>query len=98
MSDPLARVPFRVRDAEEKPAKEFELVPNDAGYRKLLAFAKALGGTVRFVYEAGPCGYDLYRRLNKAGFRCDVAAPSLTPHKPGQRVKTNRCDALKLAR
>ena len=87
-----------LRGSEEKPAKEFELIPNEAGYRKLLAFAKALGGTVRFVYEAGPCGYDLYRRLNKAGLRCDVAAPSLTPHKPGQRVKTNRRDALKLAR
>lgn len=87
-----------LRGSEEKPANEFELVPNQAGYRKLFAFAKALGGTVRFVYEAGPCGYDLYRRLNKAGFRCDVAAPSLTPHKPGQRVKTNRRDALKLAR
>ncbi len=82
----------------EKPAKEFELIPNEAGYRKLFAFARALGGTVRFVYEAGPCGYELYRRLNKAGFRCDVAAPSLTPRKPGQRIKTNRRDALKLAR
>ena len=87
-----------LRGSEEKAAKEFELIPNEAGYRKLLAFAKALGGTVRFVYEAGPCGYELYRRLNKAGYRCDVAAPSLTPHKPGQRVKTNRRDALKLAR
>jgi transposase len=87
-----------LRGSEEKPSNEFELVPNEAGYRKLLAFAKALSGTVRFVYEAGPCGYDLYRRLNKAGYRCDVAAPSLTPNKPGQRVKTNRRDAFKLAR
>ena len=87
-----------LRGSEEKPSKELELIPNEGGYRKLFAFAKALGGTVRFVYEAGPCGYDLYRRLNQAGFRCDVAAPSLTPHKPGQRVKTNRRDALKLAR
>ncbi len=82
----------------EKPAKDFELTPNESGYRKLIAYAKGLGGTVRFVYEAGPCGYELYRRLNKAGFRCDVAAPSLTPRKPGQRVKTNRRDAFKLAR
>jgi transposase len=87
-----------LRGSEEKAANEFELIPNEAGYRKLLAFAKALGGTVRFVYEAGPCGYELHRRLNKAGFRCEVAAPSLTPRKPGQRVKTNRRDALKLAR
>jgi transposase len=87
-----------LRDWEDKPTREFELIPDEKGYRKLLAFAKTLGGTVRIVYEAGPCGYDLYRRLNKAGLRCEVAAPSLTPHKPGQRVKTNRRDALKLAR
>lgn len=87
-----------VRGSEEKPAREFELIPSASGYRKLFAYAKALNGTVRFVYEAGPCGYELYRRLNKAGLRCEVAAPSLTPRKPGQRIKTNRLDALKLAR
>jgi transposase len=86
------------RGHEEKPAKEFELVPDGSGYRKLIAFAKGLGGEVRIVYEAGPCGYELYRRLTKAGLQCEVAAPSLTPRKPGERVKTNRRDAVKLAR
>ena len=43
---------------EEKPAKEFELVPDDAGYRKLIKFLKELEGEVRIVYEAGPCGYE----------------------------------------
>jgi transposase len=86
------------RGNEEKPAKEFELVPDGSGYRKLIAFAKGLGGEVRIVYEAGPCGYELYRRLTKAGLRCQVAAPSLTPRKPGERVKTNRRDAAKLGR
>ncbi len=71
------------RGNEEKPAKEFELTPNESGYRKLIAFAKALAGTVRIVYEAGPCGYELYRRLTKAGLQCEVAAPSLAPRKPG---------------
>jgi transposase len=83
---------------EEKPAKEFELVPDAGGYRKLIAFAKGLDGEVRIVYEAGPCGYELYRRLTKAGLQCQVAAPSLTPRKPGERVKTNRRDAAKLGR
>lgn len=82
----------------EKPSNEFELVPNEQGYRKLIGFLKALDGEVRVVYEAGPCGYELFRRLNKANLKCDVAAPSLTPQKPGQRVKTNRRDALKIAR
>jgi transposase len=82
----------------EKPSKEFELIPGDQGFRKLTRFLKDLGGEVRVVYEAGPCGYELYRRLRKTGIQCEVAAPSLTPRKPGERVKTNRRDAFKLAR
>jgi len=51
-----------------------------------------------FVYEAGPCGYWLYRYLTKKGHVCWIVAPSLIPTKPGDRVKTNRRDASKLAR
>src|SRR5215475_11524024 len=51
-----------------------------------------------FVYEAGPCGYWLYRYLTKNRQVCWVVAPSLIPKKPGDRVKTNRRDAIKLAR
>jgi transposase len=51
-----------------------------------------------FVYEAGPCGYWLYRYLTKNGHVCWVVAPSLIPQKPGDRVKTKRRDAIKLAR
>ena len=69
-----------VSDAE-RPAKEFELVPDAGGYRRLIAFLKALGSEVRIVYEAGPCGFELYRRLTKAGLHCNVAAPALTPTK-----------------
>src|SRR5438132_5338180 len=86
------------KGSEDKAAKDFELVPDAKGYRKLIKFAKELDGEVRIVYEAGPCGYELYRRLTKAGLKCSVAAPSLTPRKPGERVKTNRRDANKLAR
>jgi transposase len=50
------------------------------------------------VYEAGPCGYWLYRYLTHKGHVCWVVAPSLIPKKPGDRVKTNRRDAIKLAR
>ena len=73
------------RGDEPRPSKEFEVVPDDAGYRKLVAWLKSLGEEVRVVYEAGPCGYELYRRLNKSGLHCQVAAPSLTPRKPGDR-------------
>jgi hypothetical protein len=53
---------------------------------------------LRFVYEAGPCGYGLYRYLAKQGLECIVVAPSLIPRKPGDRVKTDRRDAVQLAR
>jgi transposase len=53
---------------------------------------------VRVVYEAGPCGYGLYRQLFEKGFDCMVCAPSLIPRKPGERVKTDRRDAVKLVR
>jgi transposase len=51
-----------------------------------------------FVYEAGPCGYWLYRYLPKRGHVCWVVAPSLIPKKAGDRVKTDRRDAVQLAR
>ena len=50
------------------------------------------------VYEAGPCGYGLYRHLNAQGINCTVVAPSLTPRRPADRVKTDRRDAITLAR
>ncbi len=53
---------------------------------------------IRIVYEAGPCGYGLYRQLAGKGFECMVCAPSLIPKKPGERVKTDRPDAVKLVR
>src|SRR5918995_1783829 len=51
-----------------------------------------------FVYEAGPCGDWLYRDLTQKGYDCWVVAPSLIPKKPGDRVKTDRRDAVQLAR
>ena len=51
-----------------------------------------------FAYEAGPCGYWLYRYLTKKGHICWVVAPSLIPKKAGDRVKTDRRDAVQLAR
>jgi transposase len=56
------------------------------------------GALLLFCYEAGPCGYGLYRQLTEAGHDCQVVAPSLIPKKPGERIKTDRRDALKLAR
>lgn len=52
---------------------------------------------LEFVYEAGPCGYHLHRQMTALGQTCTVIAPGLTPRKPGDRVKTDRRDAEKLA-
>lgn len=53
---------------------------------------------LRCCYEAGPCGYGLHRQLTELGAESVVVAPSLVPTKPGERVKTDRRDALRLAR
>ena len=53
---------------------------------------------LRFCYEAGPTGYDLYRQIIGLGHECVVVAPSLVPKRPGDWVKTNRRDAVSLAR
>ena len=50
------------------------------------------------VYEAGPCGFVLQRHLSAQGWKCDVVAPSSIPRAPGERIKTDRRDAIKLAR
>ena len=55
------------------------------------------GEVLGFCYEAGPCGYEVYRWIKETGHDCVVVAPSLIPKKPGERVKTDRRDGLKLA-
>ena len=56
------------------------------------------GMSLRFCYEAGPCGYGIQRRLSGQGHECMVVAPSLIPKRAGDRVKTDRRDAASLAR
>lgn len=58
--------------------------------------ARRAPGKVAFCYEAGVCGFTLKRRIEDIGCQCSVIAPSLIPIKPGQRVKTDRKDAVKL--
>jgi transposase len=56
------------------------------------------GNRLHFVYEAGPCGYQIYRHLTAQGFDCDVVAPSRIPKDSGNKIKNDRRDALMLAR
>jgi len=53
---------------------------------------------LRACYEAGPCGFGFARRLRQLGVECQVVAPSLTPTRSGDRIKTDRRDTRKLPR
>ncbi len=66
----------------------------DKVIRKLVS----TGNRLHFVYEAGPCGYPIYRHLTAQGFDCMVVAPSRIPKKSGDRIKNDRRDAIQLAR
>jgi transposase len=74
------------------------VIPNRA--ESVSKLIKKLGkpGQLRVCYEAGPTGYVLYWQLTKLGVHCEVVAPTLIPVKAGDRVKTDRRDAEKLAR
>jgi transposase len=65
---------------------------------KLVKKLAAKYARLTFCYEAGPTGYGLYRQITSLGHDCVVVAPSLIPTKPGDRVKTNRRDALSLVK
>lgn len=74
-------------------------VPHRADHvRKLVGKLAADGRRLHFCYEAGPCGYGLYRQLVELGHDCIVVAPLLIPVKAGDRVKTDRRDAVMLAK
>jgi transposase len=74
-------------------------IPNtELALAKLVRRLEKKWGTVAFCYEAGSCGYGIYRLLRSMGQECMVVAPSLIPRKPGERIKTDRRDARSLAR
>ena len=74
-----------------------EIDNTPAATAKLVKKLAAKYGRVVFCYEAGPTGYELYRQITGLGHECIVVAPSLIPKRPGDRVKTNRRDALAMA-
>jgi transposase len=75
-----------------------EIDTSPEAVRKLVTRLAAKHGRLHVCYEAGPTGYGLYRQVVALGHACTVVAPSLVPRKPGDRVKTNRRDAVSLAR
>jgi transposase len=94
------RASIAVAIAEEggAPSSYGNIANDPSAIRKLMT---RLGGPdiqLRVAYEAGPTGYALYRQLASMDIECMVVAPSLIPKRPGDKVKTDRRDALKLAR
>jgi transposase len=79
--------------------REYGRIANTAtALDRLLRKLGGEGMTLRFCYEAGPCGYGIQRRLSTQGHECVVVAPSLIPKRAGDRVKTDRRDAASLAK
>lgn len=77
---------------------EASTIANDPKAVEKMVVRLTRSGPATFVYEAGPCGYQLHRQITELGGRCVVIAPSLIPVRPGDRIKTDRRDAEKLAR
>ena len=75
-----------------------EIDNTEAATAKLVKKLATKYQRVTFCYEAGPTGYGLYRQIKGLGHECIVAAPSLIPKRPGDKVKTNRRDAVSLAK
>ena len=86
------------RIAQDEKGVNFVSKPTKGSLVKKLKKFKELGySEIKICYEAGYLGYSLNRDLQAEGFSCDVIAPSLIPTKPGEKVKTNRLDAQRLA-
>ena len=75
-----------------------EIDSNMAAITQLVRKLEANYERITFCYEAGPTGYELQRHIKALGHECLVVAPSLIPKKPGDRVKTNRRDAMSLVK
>jgi transposase len=94
-----ARIAVAVARAGRGEAEYYGEIENTAAaLNKLLKRLSPNAEVLNFCYEAGPCGYGLQRQLTQQGHECAVVAPSLIPRKAGERMKTDRRDALMLAR
>jgi transposase len=75
-----------------------QIANTPAALKGVVARLSRGGSDLRFCYEAGPCGYGIQRQLTTAGHECVLVAPSLIPRRPGDRIKTDRRDAINLAK
>ncbi len=92
-------IAVELTDASAGQARFFgEIANTPEALAKLVRQLKKGDERLAWCQEAGPCGYGIYRQLKALGEHCQVVAPSLIPKKAGDRVKTDRRDALSLAR
>jgi hypothetical protein len=80
-----------------EPVRFIGVIPNTPEAVHKMAKQLARHGELEFCYEASGCGYGIHRLLTALGHKCTVAAPSMIPRKPGERIKTDRRDSEKLA-
>jgi transposase len=93
-----ATIAVALADAGAGEVRSYGVIPNTPAAVARLVKKLGPAGRLRVCYEAGPCGYVLLRQLTTLGVACAVVAPALIPSKPGERIKTDRKDATKLAR
>src|SRR6266480_3456051 len=91
-------VAYATTDAPTNPVHVGAIGTRQCDVDALVRKMQSKSAQLAFIYEAGPCGYWLYRYLTRKGLTCFVVAPSLIPRKPGDRVKTDTRDAVTLAR
>jgi len=94
------KISVAVADGERTGEARFfgDISSGPAAVASMVAKLVKGGAKLHFCYEAGPTGYDLHRQIIGLGHECVVVAPSLVPKRLGDRVKTNRRDAVSLAR
>jgi transposase len=92
------KIAVAVAMGREAPVFQGVILNRAEAVRKWVHTLRRQYGEIEVTYEAGPTGFVLYRQLQQLGVKCLVAAPSLIPRPVGQRIKTDRRDALLLAR
>ncbi|WP_026688301.1 IS110 family transposase [Alteribacter aurantiacus] len=91
------KIAVAIADEGRELPRYYGMIPHTPEAIKKLI--KSIGDphTLRMCYEAGPTGYSLQRLLQSLDIQCEVIAPSLIPQKPGERIKTDRRDSIRLA-
>lgn len=93
-----ASISVAIAEEEGAPTSYGKIANDPSAIRTLMTRLGGQNVQLRVAYEAGPTGYGVHRQLTRSGIECLVVAPSLIPKQPGDKVKTDRRDALKLAR